>query len=167
MRHDGGAAAARAQRARGGPALYGYLVGAYGVGNVASNLAIIWRPLAQRTGWMFLGGIIWGVGMLAVGLAPNVPLALLACAFAAIGGPLTDVIRAFLIQTEFPPDQVGKVYSLRMVVSRASHGAGLLLAAPLFAWTDVRTAIGGAGSVLAVVGLLALVATARGTPRPR
>ncbi len=104
---------------------------------------------------------------LGVGLAPSTPLALLGCAFAALGGPLTDVIRAFLIQTEFPPDQVGKVYSLRVVVSRASHGVGLLLAAPLFASTDVRTAIGGAGSVVVGVAIAVLFLAARGAAPAR
>ena len=86
---------------------------------------------------MWSGGVIWGVGMLCVALSPTATLALLSCALAAVGGPLTDVMRAFLIQTEFPPDQIGKVYSLRVTASKASHGVGLLLAAPLFAWADV------------------------------
>lgn len=153
----------------GGPVLYGYLVGAYGVGNVASNLLLTWRPVRPTTRWMFVGALVWGVGMAGAGLAPSVPLALASCAFAALGGPLTDVIRAYLIQTEFPADQVGKVYSLRIVVSRASAGLGLVLAAPLFAWLEVRASVTGAGAVLALVAGIALLRVrepARGQPHP-
>lgn len=140
----------------GGPALYGYLVGAYGVGNVLSNLFMAWRPIGRRVAVMFSGGLIWGVGMLMVAFSPTATLALLCCALAAVGGPLTDVIRAYLIQTEFPPDQVGKVYSLRVTASKASHGIGLILAAPLFAFVEVTSAIAIAGGAVALAFAVAL-----------
>lgn len=134
----------------GGPALYGLLVGAYGAGNVLSNLLLVWRPARRPVAVMFSGGIVWGAGFVGVALAPTVPVALGCCALAAIGGPLTDVTRAVLIQTGFPLDQIGKVYSLRVTVARASAGLGLLAAAPLFAWGGVRPSIAGAASAVAI-----------------
>ncbi len=141
----------------GGPALYGYLVGAYGVGNVASNTALILRPVRNQIAALFGGGAIWGVGFVLLAIAPTEPLALFACALAAIGGPITDVPRAFLMQTEFPPDQIGKVYSLRITVSKVSSGLGLLLAAPLFAFAGVRPAIAASAAIVALVSLYAMI----------
>jgi hypothetical protein len=79
-------------------------------------------------------------------------------------------MRAFLIQTEFPPDQIGKVYSLRVTASKASHGVGLLLAAPLFAWADVSAAIGIAGGIMVLtfgIALLRVREPPPGLPRDR
>jgi DHA3 family macrolide efflux protein-like MFS transporter len=107
----------------------------------------------RRSQVLFSGGVIWGGGMVALGSATSLEVALLCSALAAIGGPMTDLMLLLAIQTEFPPDQIGKIYSLRMTVSRACNGVGLLLAAPVIA-------IAGASASFQVAGALVLVCSA-------
>lgn len=143
-----------------GPAAYGALIAAYGVGNVASNLAIAARPPRNLERTLFLGGAIFGVGMLGVAAAPSLFAALAIIPLAAIGGPMADLVVLLIIQTHFPPDRIGKLYSVRILVSHASRGVGLIAAAPLFGLVSVRAGIAvGAGLVLAMsmVALLRFV----------
>lgn len=138
----------------GGPALLGYLTGAYGAGNVASNL-VLTRAAARRTARvMHLGAIVAGTGWLLLANTGAVPLLLLLIAFTAVGGPMTDIMLLRLIQTGFPSSAVGRIYSFRYTLSRSAQAIGLALAVPLYAWMGVRPGIS-AGAVL----LIAFAAT--------
>lgn len=125
----------------GGVGAYGLIVGAYGVGNVASNLVVGSLRIRRRGLTIFLGKLILGVGFLLLANSINLWMALLCAAFAAIGGPMGDIISMTMIQTDLPADQIGKVFSLRMIVESAGLSLGLILAAPLYALLNVRMAI--------------------------
>jgi MFS family permease len=141
----------------GGPDRYGYLMAAYGVGNVASNLWLASHPVERRNQVLFAGGVFYGVGMATLAWSPSYELALAAAAVAAIGGPMTDLMVLMIIQTEFATDQIGKVFAFRFTLSRTSSGIGLMLAAPVYELLPVRVGIGVAASVVIVVSLAALV----------
>jgi predicted MFS family arabinose efflux permease len=147
----------------GGPETYGYLMAAYGVGNVASNLLVGSLTVRRRERMLFGGGIVYGLGFLLVAVAPSFEIALVASALAAVGGPMTDLMILLLVQTRIPTAHVGKVLSLRYTISQASLGAALLLAAPIYVWLPVRAAIAVVG--LIVVGC-AVVASLRLTSPP-
>ena len=148
----------------GGPDRYGYLMGAYGVGNVASNLWLASRPVARRSAVLFSGGLFYGVGMATLALSPSYELALVAAAVAAVGGPMTDLMVLIILQTDFTPDRIGKVFAFRATLSRSSFGVGLLLAAPVYELLPVRTGMAAAAIVVVVVSLAALL---RFLPRRR
>jgi MFS family permease len=141
----------------GGPDRYGYLMGAYGLGNVASNLWLASRPVQHRNRVLFAGGLFYGLGMAGLAWSPSYELALAAAAVAAIGGPMTDLMILMIIQTEFPADRIGKVFAFRATLSRSSFGVGLVLAAPVYELLPVRVAIAGAAIVVIVVSLAALL----------
>jgi MFS family permease len=147
--------AARVLRANVGA--YGLVVGAYGVGNVLSNLMIGSLTIRRKVAMLFLGKVTIGVGFLIVAFANTLPIALLGSAFAAIGGPMGDIVLLTMIQTDFPSGQIGKVYSLLMFMGNAGMSVGLLLAVPLFAYMSVPVAIALCALVIAVSGTLGLV----------
>lgn len=142
---------------KGGVGAYGLIVGAYGVGNVASNLVVGSLRIRRRGLTIFLGKLILGIGFLLLANSVNLWMALLCAAFAAIGGPMGDIISVTMIQTDLPSDQIGKVFSLFMMVESAGLSLGLILAAPLYALLNVRMVIDLSALLeltVAVLGLL-------------
>jgi DHA3 family macrolide efflux protein-like MFS transporter len=145
----------------GGPALLGYATGAYGVGNVLSNVLIAGRDIRNTTRMVHLGALIAAIGWGFVGGVTNVPLWLLAISFTALGGPMTDLMLLRLIQTRFPADQIGKVYSFRYTLSRAAGGIGLVCAPAIYGTFGPRTGITAGALVLGVVALWGLASASR------
>jgi MFS family permease len=135
---------------------YGLIVGAYGAGNVASLLLA--GPSAKRPlRAMFLGKVVQGGGFLLLAMATALPLAVLGAVVAAIGGALGDLPLITMIQTEFPPEHIGKIYSLRATVGGAGLMFGLVVATPLFALCGVPLAIALSALLIAGIGLAGLV----------
>ena len=120
---------------------YGWMVAAYGVGNVLSNLVISNFGIQHRALMYFLGEIVVGAGFLSLAYASTSPVALLSAGVAAIGGPIGDVPLLITMQRDFPAHHVGKIYSLRLTLSGLGSSLGLLLAAPVFATWSPRTGI--------------------------
>ena len=116
----------------GNISVYGWIVGAYGVGNIVSNLIIGSVTIRRRTLTMLSGRLIVGVGFLLMVSVPVLPVALLGSALAATGGPLADIPMLTMIQTDFPSNQIGKVSSLEMMLENGGSTLGLVLAIPLF-----------------------------------
>lgn len=141
---------------------YGLLVGAYGVGNVISNLVVSHMPIHRPALWFFLGKTVLGVGFLVLAVAQNLPLALLGSAIAAIGGPMGDIPLLTTIQQAFPSNQIGKIYSLRMTVSGAGASLGLVAAAPLFVVVAPGVGIGACAVLMIGMGLVGIARFARG-----
>ncbi|HTU00219.1 MAG TPA: MFS transporter, partial [Candidatus Sulfotelmatobacter sp.] len=137
---------------------YGWMVAAYGAGNVLSNMAISNLRIHRPALVYFLGQIVLGVGFLSLAFASTLPMALFCAGFAAIGGPMGDVPLLLTIQSEFPGHHVGKIYSLRMVLSGIGASLGLVLAAPVFRIWSPRTGI-------ALLALMEIAVGAVGTLR--
>ena len=146
-----------------GAATYGWIAAAYGAGNVVSNLVMAVVRVERRVLVLFAGGVIYGGGLLLFGFSPNVPTALACAAFAAIGGPMTDVTILVIMQTEFPAHQIGKVFSLRTTVSSVGISIGLVLAGPLYAWLSIPGAI----AVVTLPVIVAAVAAGLRVSTPR
>ncbi|MDI3341231.1 MAG: MFS transporter [Sphaerobacter sp.] len=140
----------------GGAGDYGLIVGAYGAGNVLSNLVVASLRIRRRVVVMFTGRALMGLGFLVMAGATTLPLALAGAALAAIGGPMGDIVQLTMIQTDLPSHQIGKVYSLRMIVTGVGSALGLVVAGPLFTALGVPAAIALCGALSVVVGLAGL-----------
>jgi MFS family permease len=121
----------------GGAAAFGYVMGAYGAGNVVANLALATREVRGRARMLFAGGVVYGAGLLALAASPTLPVALGAAFCGALGGPMMDLMLRVIVQTEFPADSIGKIWSLRATVSNAGMSLGFLAAGPLYALASV------------------------------
>jgi len=151
-------AALLADRVLGGNVgAYGLIVGAYGVGNVMGNLVIGSLTIRRRVAVIFTGKLVLGAGFLILAAAPTLPIALLGSAFAALGGPMNDILTLTMIQTDLPADQVGKVYSLRTILESLGLSLGLLLAVPLFAYLSVPLVIALCALVMIATGAAGLL----------
>jgi DHA3 family macrolide efflux protein-like MFS transporter len=140
-----------------GIAGYGYLVGAYGAGNVAGNLVVGSIHLERKLATMFTARAVLGVGFLLLASAHSLPVAMAGAAIAAIGGPMGELPLVALLQTEFPPEKAGRIFGLRFMVEHAGVAAGLVLAAPLFAFVSVRIGIGACAAALLLASAAGLL----------
>jgi DHA3 family macrolide efflux protein-like MFS transporter len=122
---------------KSGVGVYGLIVGAYGAGNVMSNLVIGSLVIRRRVLVMLLAQLIVGTGFLVMVSVPLLPVVLLGAALASLGGPMGDIIYTTLIQMTFPAHHLGKVYSLDMTISNVGGMVGLALAGVLFLWSGV------------------------------
>ncbi len=145
----------------GGPALLGYATGAYGVGNVLSNLVLAHSDIRNTTRMLHLGALVAALGWALVAFVISVPVWLFVIALTAFGGPMTDLMLLRLIQTRFPADQIGKVYSFRFTLSRAAAGLGLMVAPAVYGAYGPRVGMALGASALGIVALWGLAGASR------
>jgi MFS transporter, DHA3 family, macrolide efflux protein len=136
---------------------YGLIVGAYGVGNILSNLVIGSLVIRRRVVMLFSGKIVVSAGFLLVAFAPHLTVALLGAALAAIGGPMGDSMLLTMMQTKLPPEELGKGYSLLMLMEGSGMSLGLLLAVPLFGLLSIPVAIALCALVMGASGVIGLI----------
>ena len=134
---------------------YGYVMAAYGVGNVAATLAVgSIRRFSLET-IMLASRIFYGGGIVLLALAPNVLTLSIAAAIASFGGPMNDIPFLSLMQRHFPARQIGRVYAFRLVVDSVGLLAGSIAAAIAFAFYPIPWVIGITGAIMIAYGLLA------------
>lgn len=144
---------------------WGLLIAAYGVGNLLGNFA------GGNLGWgrhplkaYLLAVAVMGAGFVGLGLAPSLPVALAAVAFAGVGGPVSHIVIDGYVGAALPGASLGRVFAVQRFIIHAAGAVGLLLAGQaLRAWHP------GAGIAVAGGFMIVLAAAARATvrgPRP-
>ncbi len=145
------------QHFAGGIGAYGSLIAIYGLGGLLGNIVVgnisFKRPSLVRG----IGNLAWGTGFIAIALSPNLSVALVAAFFAALGGPLVNLTTVTVIQTDVPSDQIGKVYSLRMIIANSGKVFGLLLAALIFSHYKASTVVAITASVFPLFGITEII----------
>ncbi len=117
----------------GGPETYGYVMGGYGLGNVLSNVLFGVVTVRRRAAVFFAGGLVFSLGVAALGSTATLAQALAVAAIAALGGPMQDLMMLSAVQLDVPPDRIGKVFAFRTTISQTGLGLGLVIAAPVLA----------------------------------
>ncbi|MBO0831908.1 MAG: enterobactin transporter EntS [Actinobacteria bacterium] len=140
----------------GGPATFGLLTAAPGLGAMIGAATSGWTGKLRRPGIVVIGaGIVWGAAIALFGLVNSLPLALFFLAVAGMGDLISEVLRNALLQV-YTPDQLrGRVSSLYLAqvttapaLGNVEAGAVARLVSPTF---SVVT-----GGVACVVGALLL-----------
>jgi MFS transporter, DHA3 family, macrolide efflux protein len=141
---------------------YGLIVGAYGVGNVISNIVVSTMVVRQRIALVFLGKIVVGAGFLFMAAATSLPVAMMGAAVAALGGPMEDIMMLIMIQTEISAAHTGKLYSLRMVFSSVGASLGFVLAIPAFRSLSIPLTIELCAALFLVTGVVGCIRFRKG-----
>ena len=136
---------------------YSFLIAAYGIGSVLSNIIVGGLVVKKRTRFLFAGLIVFGSGILIVGMSNLFAVALIGMFVAAVGTPMSDLLILIMIQEEFPANQVGKVYSLRLTISSLGYSLGLLLAAWVFQIMPIQVGIVMYASLAILVGIAGFI----------
>ena len=79
----------------------GFLISAYGVGNIISNVVVANIEFVRPERWMFSGRILAGLGFTLLVLSQNLNQMMLSAAIAAAAGPIVDLGYINLIQANF------------------------------------------------------------------
>ncbi len=133
---------------------YGWLLAAYGVGNVLSNLIVGNISIRRRAYVFFLGKIVLGCGMFLLAISKSFLSSLLSACLAAFGGPMGDITLMMTIQREFPDHQIGKVSSLRMILTSLGASLGLMIATPMFSIFGPSIGLALCGFAIILVGFI-------------
>jgi MFS family permease len=136
---------------------YGLILGAYGAGNILSNIVVgnlsISRPALLLSG----SRLVQAVGIVVVALSGSLAVAMAGAFIVSLGGPMGDLMLLAVMHRDLPSSQIGKVYALRMTIGSVGVFAGLLLAGPLYDIVSIRTGIAASALLMVFAGAAGFV----------
>lgn len=136
---------------------YGFLLGAYGVGNLAGALVLANLSIRNPVRVMAIGFGCLGLGFVAMAATSFLPLMMLSAAFSAVGGPMNDLAHIDIIQRKFAPEKLVRIVRFRMAIEYGGMLICLCLAPALFHALSPRWVVGLAGAItmgVSAVGLM-------------
>jgi len=138
-----------------GPAIFGYLRTAPGIGAGVTALILTFRPINKRVGvFMFAGVMAFGIATVVFGLTHQFWIALLALVVLGAGDMVSVFIRTVLVQLETPDEIRGRVSAVNAVFIGASNELGEFESGLTAAWLGLVPAIVAGGALTLVVGAL-------------
>jgi DHA3 family macrolide efflux protein-like MFS transporter len=137
--------------------VYGFLLAAYGMGNLGAALYLSNITMLKPLRMMGNGFVLMGFSFIAMALTKNIPAMMFFAALAAVGGPMNDLAHIDIIQNRYPPSELVRVVRFRMAVEYAGIFLSLLLAPICFRIFPPQIVLSIAGAAIAVAGGWGLV----------
>ncbi|MDE2304700.1 MAG: MFS transporter, partial [Gammaproteobacteria bacterium] len=138
-----------------GPAAFGYLRSAPGLGAGITAVALTFAPLRRNVGaTMFLGVAVFGVSTIVFGLTHRFSVALVALTALGAGDMISVFIRHVLVQLETPDEIRGRVSAVNAMFIGASNELGEFESGLTAAWLGLVPAIVAGGAATLVVAAL-------------
>jgi MFS family permease len=138
-----------------GPAGFGWLRAAPGVGAAIIAIALAWRPITKNVGAkMYAGVAVFGIATVVFGLSHDYVVSLVALVVIGASDMVSVYIRHMLVQLETPDGIRGRVSAVNAVFIGASNELGEFESGVTAAWWGLKPAIivGGVASI-AIAGL--------------
>jgi Major Facilitator Superfamily len=137
----------------GGPSVLGLLYAAPSVGSLIATATSGWAKHVHRHGLaVIVAAGAWGVGILLLGLAPNLPLALAALAFAGAADMVSGIFRSTIWNQTIPDRLRGRLAGIEQVSYSTGPLLGDVEAGVVGSLAGVRASIV-SGGALCVVGV--------------
>jgi hypothetical protein len=131
----------------------GFLISAYGVGHVVSNIIISNFHFYRPERWIFSGRTVAGVGILLLSFSSTLEQMMLSSALTALGGPLTDLGYVNLIQSLCSGRDIARIFRYVMALSQGSLLMVYAVSPKLFQLFAVPTVVASAGALVFASGL--------------
>ncbi len=151
-----------------GLAAAGFLLGAYGAGDLSSNVVVSAVRFRRRWQPMMLGYVVMGLGLAGIPLAFTLlpaPIALagamLVAFIAGTGGPIFFLPMQTYFQTHLAGIDLAGILRLRVSLIAGSMMLGTLIGPFAFAGVGAVATVVACGLVIATVGAVGLVAVSR------
>jgi MFS family permease len=139
----------------GGPGVLGLLYAAPPVGSLLATATSGWTRRVHRHGLaVIIAAAAWGVGILLLGLAPSLPLALAALAFAGAADMISGIFRSIIWNQTIPDRLRGRLAGIEQVSYSSGPLLGDVEAGIVGSLAGVRASIV-SGGVLCVLGVAA------------
>jgi MFS family permease len=135
---------------------YGLMMSAYGIGNLAANLALAGRHPTRPILWLVISKVAFGTGVLLLPFAPDREWLMAFAALAAINGPFENLALLHIIQHDFP-QRIAQVYRLQMCAVFGGLLVGYLGGPSLFGAFGIGPIISAVGAATLLTGLFGLV----------
>ncbi|MBL7685850.1 MAG: MFS transporter [Deltaproteobacteria bacterium] len=138
-----------------GPSGLGYLRAAPALGAAATALWVTSRSAMKNSGITLLSCVaLFGLCTIAFALSKNFYLSLFILFILGAADMVSVVIRGVLVQTQTPPEMLGKVSAVNLVFIGASNELGEFESGVMAAWLGVipSVIVGGVGT-LCIVGI--------------
>jgi MFS family permease len=153
------------ERYGGGPEVLGLLYAAPSIGSTLVTLTSAWMARVRRHGAAILWAAgVWGVGMLGFGLAPSVPLAIVALATAGAADMVSGLFRMTIWHQTIPDHLRGRLAGVEMISYSSGPLLGDLEAGIVASLAGLRFAAV-SGGALCVVGVVVTAAALPGFRR--
>ena len=150
-----------------GDAGVGWLTAAVGVGGVLGGIVAATLVGRHRLGPpMLLGITLWGAAFLAIGIEPQLTVAIAALVVLGIGNSVTDVAGYALVGRSARDDVLARVYGVHEAIRAVAITAGAGATALVAALAGARTALFAAGGILVAVALAGLLRRRAETGEP-
>jgi MFS family permease len=143
--------------ALGGPAVYGLMLGALGVGRLVGSVV---APYLERVAYgrlLFVGHSVGACCWLAAVYAPSAALTVVLFGLAWVPAGVSGVLTSTLNQTVFPADILGRVSSLKGTAAGATLPVGSLVGGVLAEVVGTTTTMGLAAFGFGFTGAYVLV----------
>ena len=139
----------------GGPGVLGLLYAAPSVGSLVATATSGWTARVHRHGLgVILAAAVWGAGILLLGLAPTLPLALAALALAGGADMVSGIFRSTIWNQTIPDRLRGRLAGIEQVSYSTGPLLGDLEAGVVGSLAGVRVSIV-SGGALCIVGVAA------------
>jgi MFS family permease len=140
----------------GGPAVLGLLYTAPSVGSLIATATSGWTARVHRHGLaVIVAASVWGLGILLLGLAPNLPLALAALVLAGAADMVSGIFRATIWNQTIPDRLRGRLAGIEQVSYSSGPLLGDVEAGIVGSLAGVRASIV-SGGVLCIAGVAAM-----------
>lgn len=127
----------------------GYLNSAMGVGAFIGAAAALSLAGARRLSPAFIVGVVLaGLPLVAIGINPEVVVAVIVLGILGAGVSLVDISGLTLVQRAVPDDVLARVFGVIQMLWLASMGVGAALVPPLISLLGIKGALIATGTVL-------------------
>lgn len=153
---------------------YGLVISCYGSTNLLATLVVGGSGFPARPArLMCSGNTIFGIGILLLGAvmllplpsASRLPCLMATAAFAAIGGPMSDITIATLRQMLLSRADIAPAMRAYMVMNNVGLLATMVIAPRAMDGMGIAPVIAASGAIVAVIGLAGLLRLAQVVPR--
>ncbi len=140
----------------GGAAATGYLNAAFGVGGLAGAF-VAGMLFTRRPAYaLFVGVVLSTLGLIGLGVATTLSVALVTIALAILGTAIVEVVAVTLLQASVPDSFRGRVFGALQSLSMAAFGLGSFVLPLLAGAIGTTLVLGGGGLFLLVTGLVGI-----------
>ncbi len=143
----------------GGPGVLGLLYAAPSAGALAATLTSGWVAGVHRHGMaVIVAATCWGLGITAFGLAPSLPIALAALAFAGGADMVSGIFRGTIWNQTIPDHLRGRLAGIEQVSYSSGPLLGNLEAGVVASLAGLRASVVSGGALCVVGVALAAIA---------